>query len=51
LVTTVNAYSASLIWQRTYTSPVYSAGIHTVEVKYAGSAGMYTDTDAIWILP
>jgi hypothetical protein len=51
LVTTVNAYSASLAWQRTYTSPVYSAGIHTVEVKYAGSAGMYTDTDAIWILP
>jgi hypothetical protein len=41
LVTTVNAYSASLAWQRTYTSPAYSAGMHTVMFKNIGPSGMH----------
>jgi V8-like Glu-specific endopeptidase len=48
---TVNAYSSSASWQRTYTSPLYSAGDHTVMFKNIGPAGAYSDVDAIRILP
>jgi hypothetical protein len=51
LVTTVNAYSASLTWQRTYTSPVFTLGVHRVEIKNTNTpAGSYTDIDAIQII-
>jgi hypothetical protein len=50
LVTTINAYSASLVWQKTYISPVYTAGVHTVVLKNIGPSGI-TDVDAIRILP
>jgi hypothetical protein len=49
-VTTVNAYNASLLWQKAYISPVYSAGNHTVLLKNVGPSGV-TDVDAIRILP
>jgi hypothetical protein len=49
-VETVNANSASLAWQRTYTSPVFTSGVHTVEFKNVGPAGAYTDVDAIRII-
>jgi hypothetical protein len=49
LVTTINAYSASLVWQKTYTSPQYSAGVHTVMLKDVGGSA-YQDVDAIQII-
>jgi glutamyl endopeptidase len=50
LVTTVNAYSALVAWQQTYTSPVFALGVHRVEFKNVGPAGTYTDVDAIRII-
>ena len=49
LVTTVNAYSSIISWQRTYVSPIYTSGVHTVVFKNAGTGR--TDIDAIQILP
>ena len=48
LVTTINANGA-LSFQRTYTSPTYASGTHTVEFKNAGGPGIYIDIDAIHI--
>ena len=46
-VTTVNQNGA-LEWQKTYTSPVYSSGPHTVRIEHAaGGTGPYVDIDAI----
>jgi uncharacterized protein YjiK len=50
-IATINAYSSSLLWQQTYTSPTLTAGNHTVHFVHAGSAGTYIDLDAITILP
>jgi hypothetical protein len=49
-ITTINANSSSLQWQQTYTSPVLSAGNHTVRFVHAGG-GTHVDVDAITILP
>jgi hypothetical protein len=56
LVTTVNAYSATTLWQQKYTSPVYSENkIYTVTIKHDGPnnsySGTYIDVDAIQIAP
>ena len=48
LVTTINANGA-LLFQKTYTSPFYANGTHTVEFKNAGGPGIYIDIDAIQI--
>jgi len=45
---TSNAYSPSILWQQTYTSPAYPAGNHTVRFVHTGS-GTYVDIDAIQI--
>jgi len=50
-ITTINANSASLAWQQTYTSPVLAAGNHLVRFVHAGASGTYIDVDAISILP
>jgi hypothetical protein len=50
-VDTINAYSASLVWQATYTKSGLSAGTHTVIFKHGGPNGMFIDTDSIEILP
>jgi hypothetical protein len=49
LVTTINANSASLLWQQTYTSPTYTDGTHTVTIKNISNNGSYIDLDAIQI--
>ncbi|MBE7434424.1 MAG: hypothetical protein HS100_10940 [Anaerolineales bacterium] len=49
LVTTINANGA-LLFQRTYTSPTYASGTHTVEFRNAGGPGIYIDIDAIQVL-
>jgi hypothetical protein len=51
LETTVNAYSTTLVWQKAYTSLIYTPGVHTVVIKKVGSSGTFTDVDAIQILP
>jgi len=48
-IATINAYSATLVWQKTYTSPNYALGIHTVVFKHGGASGTYIDTDALTI--
>jgi hypothetical protein len=48
LVTTVNAYSATTAWQRTYLSPVYVSGTHTVVIKNVSGR---IDVDAIRLWP
>jgi len=50
-IDTINANSASLLWQQTYTSPVLAAGNHLVRFVHAGASGTYIDVDAISILP
>jgi len=46
VVTTINA-NGPLSWQKTYTSPVFSSGTHTVVIKFTGPSGTYGDVDAI----
>ncbi len=46
---TINAYSASTLWQQIWTSQVYPAGEHTVRLVHAGNSGTYIDVDAIQI--
>ena len=48
-MTTLNANSATMVWQKIYTSPALSAGTHTVTFKLAETAGQYMDVDAIRI--
>ena len=45
-IATINA-TGSLVWQKFYTSPVFSAGTHVVQFKHAGGGGAYIDVDAI----
>jgi hypothetical protein len=48
LLTTIDAYSSSALWQQTYTSPMYSDGdSHIVVIKKVGSGR--GDVDAIQI--
>ncbi len=49
-VATINAYSASLIWQAVYTKNGLANGIHTVVFKHGGPGGRFIDIDAIQIL-
>ncbi len=49
LVTTINAYSATLLWQQTYTSPTYTNGTHKVTIKNVNTGGQVVDVDAIQI--
>ena len=48
-VAVINA-TGILQWQKTYTSPVFAAGVHFVQFTHAGGAGAYVDVDAIQIL-
>ena len=48
-LTTLNANSASMVWQKTYTSPTLASGSHTVVFTHAGPASTYIDVDAIQI--
>jgi hypothetical protein len=47
-VGTINANGA-MLWQKTYTSPVFPVGTHVVQFKHAGG-GTYIDVDAIQVL-
>ncbi len=49
LVDTVNAYSSTLAWRQTWTSPIYTLGVHAVRIVHAGG-GTYIDVDAIEVL-
>jgi len=49
-VTTLNAYSATTLWQQTYTSPPYLSGTHTMTIKNIGPSGKSMDVDAIQII-
>ena len=46
-LSTINANGA-LQWQKTFTSPLLSAGTHTVQIRHAGG-GTHIDVDAITI--
>jgi len=49
-ITTVNAYSASTVWQKKYTSPAYTDDkAHTVVIKDTSLDGTYIDVDAMEI--
>jgi len=48
-LTTINA-SGALVWQKTYTSPTFAPGAHTVVFKHGGPSGSTIDIDAIQIL-
>ncbi len=48
-VDTINANSAALVWQTTYTRSGLSAGAHTVVFKHGGPGGTFIDIDAIQI--
>jgi hypothetical protein len=50
LETTINAYNATTLWKRTYTSQVYLSGAHTVVIKNISPSGSYVDVDAIRII-
>jgi hypothetical protein len=47
-ITTLNEYSATLIWQNIWTSPTFASGTHTIRLV---NVSAYTDIDAITILP
>ena len=47
-LTTINANGA-LLWQKTYTSPTFAPGTHTVVFKDGGPSGSTIDIDAIQI--
>jgi len=46
-ITTINA-NGGLQWRKTYTSPTFSSGTHTVQFKFAGG-NYFMDVDAIQI--
>jgi len=48
-VTTINATGA-LAFEQSYTSPVFSSGVHVVQFKHAGGGGAYIDVDGIEVL-
>ena len=49
-ITTLNLYGAATIWQKTWTSPAFTNGIHTVRfVNVSTSAAYYVDVDGITI--
>ncbi len=47
-VGTINQYSASLTWQKTWTSPIFTDSAHTLRLVHA--SGAYAGVDAIEIL-
>jgi hypothetical protein len=47
-ITTIHA-NGDLIFQKTYTSPIYLARTHTVQFRNAGGGEGYIDIDAIQI--
>jgi len=47
-LTTINA-SGALLWQKSYTSPTFTSGTHTVVFKHGGPSGTTIDVDAITI--
>ena len=49
-IATINQYSASVVWQQSWLSPVLTEGVHTVKFVHAQS-GRYADFDAITIDP
>jgi hypothetical protein len=48
-VATIDASSASALWQVTWRSPFFASGTHTVRFKHAGG-GSFIDIDAIQII-
>jgi RHS repeat-associated protein len=46
-ITTLNQYSATIIYQKTWNSPTFSPGVHTVQFVHATTASYYVDIDAI----
>ncbi|KAF0107474.1 MAG: hypothetical protein FD146_1952 [Anaerolineaceae bacterium] len=49
-ITTLNLNGAATIWQKTWTSPAFTNGIHTVRfVNVSTSAAYYVDVDGITI--
>jgi hypothetical protein len=51
LVTVLNADTPDLIWQMSYTSPVFSDGItHTLLIKNSNVNGEFIDIDAVQII-
>ena len=51
VMATLNGKSTATVWQKTYTSPILSAGAHTVTFTHAGPPGKYIDVDVIQITP
>ncbi len=51
LIATLNEYNSAHIYQRTYSSPSFASGSHTVEFKFVGPSGTYGTLDAITIRP
>jgi Zn-dependent metalloprotease len=49
-VDTINAFSANLEWQSTYTKSGLGSGAHTAVFKHAGPSGTYIDVDSIQII-
>jgi hypothetical protein len=51
LLKTVNAYSTTTVWQKTYISPSYTdTKYHTLVIKNLSPTGTYIDVDAIDII-
>jgi hypothetical protein len=49
-IKTLDAYSAATVWQKKYTSPLYTDGkAHTIVIKNSSLDGEYIDIDAIEI--
>ncbi|KAF0107475.1 MAG: Ig-like domain-containing protein, partial [Anaerolineaceae bacterium] len=49
-ITTLNLNGAATVWQKTWTSPTFTNGIHTVRfVNVSSSAAYYVDVDGITI--
>ncbi len=51
LIATLNEYNSAHLYQRSYDSPAFASGPHTVEFKFVGPSGKYGTLDAIAIRP
>ncbi len=49
LIATLNEYNSAHLYQRTYRSPSFASGAHTVEFKFVGPSGTYGTVDALQI--
>jgi hypothetical protein len=49
-VGTLDQHNASLAWQKTWVSPLFEHGFHTLKLVHA-TDGTYVDIDAIQVLP